>query len=193
MHTLVVFAHPSPDSLTGATAHRVAARVAATPGHTAEVADLTTEGFDPTFTPADAEAARTADDAPADVRREHERVERADNLVLVFPVYWWSFPALLKGWIDRVFTNGWAYGEGGTALAGHQVHLVALAGGDSDMYDRHGYAESMRVAIDHGIFEYCNTRVTTSRFVHDSDSADAATIEGVVDALVADLTTAALV
>ncbi|ACU37288.1 NAD(P)H-dependent oxidoreductase [Actinosynnema pretiosum subsp. pretiosum] len=193
MHTLVVFAHPEPDSLTGSTARRVADLVAATPGHTAEVADLTAEGFHPTFTAADLKTTRTAADAPADVRREQERVERADHLVLVFPVYWWAFPALLKGWVDRVFTNGWAYGKGGTALVGRGVHLVALAGADADMYERHGYDESMRVAIDHGIFEYSGTRVTSSRFLHEADNPDAATVTGAVDALVADLTSAALV
>jgi putative NADPH-quinone reductase len=45
---------------------------------------------------------------PADVLAEQARIDRADALVLVFPIYWWSLPGLLKGWIDRVFVNGWA-------------------------------------------------------------------------------------
>jgi NAD(P)H dehydrogenase (quinone) len=39
---------------------------------------------------------------PDDILREQQRVERADMLVFVFPVYWWSVPGLLKGWFDRV-------------------------------------------------------------------------------------------
>ena len=47
--------------------------------------------------------------ASADVLAEQARIDRADTLVLVYPIYWWSMPALLKGWIDRVFSNGWAF------------------------------------------------------------------------------------
>lgn len=46
---------------------------------------------------------------PDEVLREQQRVERADMLVFVFPIYWWSVPALLKGWFDRVLTVNWAY------------------------------------------------------------------------------------
>ena len=42
--------------------------------------------------------------------REMERIERNQAPVIVFPVWWWSMPAILKGWIDRVWNNGWAYG-----------------------------------------------------------------------------------
>lgn len=47
--------------------------------------------------------------------------------MLVYPVYWWSMPGLLKGWIDRVFTNGWAYDEGPDAKPDQlQVLVVEL-------------------------------------------------------------------
>ncbi|MFJ6076038.1 NAD(P)H-dependent oxidoreductase [Streptomyces sp. NPDC093065] len=44
----------------------------------------------------------------------HRRVEVADRLAFIYPVYWWGMPAMMKGWIDRVFTEGWAcqYGSG---------------------------------------------------------------------------------
>ncbi|WP_083448823.1 NAD(P)H-dependent oxidoreductase [Actinoplanes rectilineatus] len=184
MHTLVVFAHPEPDSLTGSTAHSIATGVTGTPGHTSEVADLTAEGFDPTFTTADLAVIRGTGRPPEDVRREQSRIERADRLVLVFPVYWWTMPALLKGWVDRVFTDGWAYGDGGDALVNREVHLVALAGASAGVYDRHGYTESMRVAIDHGVFEYCNSRVTSSHVLHDVDQVGTATLTAKIDALV---------
>ena len=47
---------------------------------------------------------------PDDVRDHQARVDAADVLTLIFPIYWWSFPAILKGWIDRVWNRGWAYG-----------------------------------------------------------------------------------
>ncbi|MFC9219789.1 NAD(P)H-dependent oxidoreductase [Streptomyces hygroscopicus] len=57
-----------------------------------EIADLSEERFDPRFTPADRRAYREGGDYPADVMAEHRRLERATDLVLVFPVYWWSMP-----------------------------------------------------------------------------------------------------
>jgi len=107
MHALAVFAHPQRDSFTGA---MLAATLAglADAGHSAEAADLYREGFEPRFGPQDYAQFR-GETLPADVLREQARIDRADALVLVFPVWWWSFPAVLKGWIDRVFSEGWAY------------------------------------------------------------------------------------
>ncbi len=125
---------------------------------------------------------RGVGDRAAGRERCEERIERADALVLVLPVYWWHAPALLKGWIDRVFQYGWAYGdEGGgpvrgEAIAALDVHLVGLAQADAGVYGRHGYADSLRVGIEHGIFECCGGRVSSSRLVHwaDGDAGRAA-------------------
>ena len=89
---------------------------------------------------------------PDDVNAEQQRINRADALVLVYPIYWWSFPAQLKGWIDRVFTQGWAYDERDgklVKLLGHlPVHLIALGGADQRTYARYGYFGSMKTQID---------------------------------------------
>lgn len=105
MHTLVLFAHPDSTSLTASTARQIAEGIVEA-GGTAEVADLASEGFDPRFSDADLQLMQGAGPVPDDVRREQERVERADSIVLAHPVYWWSMPSLLKGWIDRVLTFG---------------------------------------------------------------------------------------
>lgn len=193
MHSLVLFAHPQPESLTGATARAVAAGLSTAAGATAEVADLATEQFDPRFTAADLAAMRGQGPFPADVRREQERVEGADAVVLVYPVYWWGMPGLLKGWIDRVLNYGWAYGDDrvrGDALAQRDIHLLALAGTDPGTYQRHGYTESMRIGIEHGIFEYCRTTVASSRFIYDTEEGTPIPLADTVAAVVADVTAA---
>ncbi|WP_198284163.1 NAD(P)H-dependent oxidoreductase, partial [Bacillus cereus] len=78
-----------------------------------------------------------------------------------------SFPALLKGWIDRVFTQGWAYEDDANGklvkkLQHLQVHLLAIGGADQRTYARHGYFGAMKTQIDYGIFGYCGARVVTS-------------------------------
>jgi NAD(P)H dehydrogenase (quinone) len=172
MHSLVLFAHPQPESLTGATAQLLATELRAATGDTSEMGDLAAEGFDPRFTAADLAVMRGRGPVPDDVRREQERVERADAVVLVYPVYWWGMPGLLKGWIDRVVTYGWAYGDdtaSADALSRRDFHLLALAGVDVGTYQRHGYTESMRIGIEHGIFDYCGTAVASSHFLYDTE------------------------
>lgn len=175
MRTLIVVPHPNPDALTHAIAKRVAEGIThADPTATVEIADLSAEGFDPVFNTADIAHFEKRAAAPDDVAREHERLDRADTLVLIYPLYWWSFPALLKGWIDRVFTNGWAYDENPDGkvlkkLQRLQVHLVANGGADAGMIERHGYATAMTTQIDHGIFDYCGADVASSTLLLASD------------------------
>lgn len=173
MHALIVVAHPDPRSLTHAVAARLAEGISQS-GHATEVADLMAEGFDPRFSATD-HAVHLKEAAPsADVLAEQARIDRADALVLVYPVYWWSMPGLLKGWIDRVFSNGWAYDEipGGKLekkLGRLPVHLVALGGAGQRTYQRHGYSSAMKTQIDHGIFDYCGARIVTSELLLPSD------------------------
>jgi NAD(P)H dehydrogenase (quinone) len=169
MHALIVVAHPDPNSLSHAVAQALADGVSGA-GHSVEIADLAKEGFDPRFSPNDLAVHRREIAQPADIAFEQARVDRADALVLVYPIYWWSMPALMKGWIDRVFANGWAYEEledmKTIKKLGHlPVHLVALAGADMRTFARHGYYGAMKTQIDHGIFGYCGAPVVTSEFL----------------------------
>ncbi|MGO7153722.1 NAD(P)H-dependent oxidoreductase [Rhizobium leguminosarum] len=174
MHALIVVAHPDPQSLThGVAAHLAEGITLSDAGHSFEIADLAAEAFDPRFSAADIALHLREGVLPADVAAEQARIDRADALVLVYPVYWWSMPGLLKGWIDRVFTNGWAYDYGADArlvkrLGRLPVHLVGLGGADVRTYARHGYFGAMKTQIDHGIFDYCGARVVTSEVLFEA-------------------------
>ncbi|MGZ0714848.1 NAD(P)H-dependent oxidoreductase [Pseudomonas palleroniana] len=177
MHALIVVAHHDPASLTHSLATQVAAGLTAS-GHSYEIADLAGEGFDPRYTLADHQVHRARATPPADVLAEQARIDRADALVLVFPIYWWSLPALLKGWVDRVFVNGWAIDYGPDLpvvkkLRHVQVHLLAVGAADEGAFERHGYAQAMRTQIDYGIFDYCGAQVMTSQLLLESESGTA--------------------
>ncbi len=178
MHTLIVTSHPHPDALTQAVARRIADGLSTAPGATMELADLHAEGFDPRYTRHDLDGHHRLSAFPADVLAEQARLDRADALVLVFPVYWWSMPALMKGWIDRVFTGGWAYddssGQGVLKKLGHlSVHLVGLGGADARTWHKRGYTEAMKTQIDTGIFDYCGAPVLSSTLLLETDTGDA--------------------
>ncbi|MDQ0041398.1 NAD(P)H-dependent oxidoreductase [Variovorax boronicumulans] len=158
MHALIVVSHPDSRSLTHAVARSFAEGVEESGKHTTEIADIAAEGFQAAFNQADRAAYFLQKPLPPDILREQERIDRADALVLVYPVYWWSFPGQLKGWIDRVFSNGWAYDEApdgtlGKRLGRLAVHLIGIGGADGGTYARHGYDKAMRTQIDHGIFD----------------------------------------
>lgn len=177
MSSLIVVAHADPDSLTHHVA-RTAADAIRAAGGGAELADLTAEGFDPRFLSADLDLYRGKGRAPADVVAEQERIDRADHLVLVFPMYWWSLPALLKGWIDRVFVGGWAYSDAGDGapigmLQRLTIDLVIVAGDDAESFERHGIPQAVRTQLERGIIGYCGAIHGATDYVYESDSRDA--------------------
>ena len=75
-------------------------------------------------------------DQKVDVAAEQAALEAADRVVLQFPMYWYSTPALLKQWEDDVLLYGWAYGSTGNALAGKELLVAVSTGGAGDAYSR---------------------------------------------------------
>lgn len=180
MAALVVIAHPDSASRTHQVARRVtqALEEAGTP---VAQADLHAEGFDPRFTLADRRRYQSAGPVPPDVAAEHARLDAVDDLVLVFPVYWWSMPAMLKGWVDRVFVNGWAFDDRTTPMTRKlgrlTIHLVMLAGDDADSFDRHGYGTAISTQIVSGVLGYCGARTGTTVVLHESEVRSPESIE----------------
>lgn len=153
MNVLLVVAHPRPDSLTHVVAQEFA-RALVTRGHVPEVADLYREGFDPVLMPSDEPDWADPDKvySPA-VRTEMARVERNHATVLVFPVWWWSMPAMLKGWVDRVWNHGWAYGNRNYPHA--RVWMLGVAGVTEEAYHARGTDAAMRTSLEGAILGYC--------------------------------------
>lgn len=123
MHALIVFCHPEPQSFNGALAD-TAEQTLRAQGHTVERADLYAQGFDPVEGPrhysrradpayfaalSEQRAAGRDHSTPDDVRYEIDRLQRADLVILQFPLWWHAQPAILKGWFDRVFVYGELY------------------------------------------------------------------------------------
>jgi glutathione-regulated potassium-efflux system ancillary protein KefG len=90
-------------------------------------------------------------DEQIDVGEEQRLMVEADRIVLQFPFYWYSSPALLKKWIDAVMTYGWAYGQNGDALAGKELLIAISTGGPAEAYRPEGYN---RYAIEDLLLPY---------------------------------------
>ncbi len=178
MKILAVFAHPSRKSFTGALLDEFVGS-ATSAGHSVDVLDLTGEGFDPCYNMDDLAVYGGVSDVPEDIALQQKRINDADAIAFFFPIWWWSMPAILKGWIDRVFSNGFAfsYDDAGnlTGLLKHQkVALFCPAASDQGLYRRYGYHAAFQRQIDAGIFGYCGIKdVETYLFPEADDNEDA--------------------
>jgi len=150
-NTLIVTCHPRSNSLTAAVATRFMANA---PGVDFEIADLYAEGFDPRLGPEDepdwGDPNKTYSAA---VRSEMERVGHNQATVMVFPVWWWSMPAMLKGWIDRVWNHGWAYEPG--AYPHRHVWMIGVCGNSQEGFAKRGYDKAIETQLKVGVLEYC--------------------------------------
>lgn len=131
MRHLIVVAHPAETSFTLALAGAYAAELAAL-GETRQIHDLYRMGFDPVLRPGELEAPDAGHPPAADVARAQDDVRAAEVLTVVYPLWWLSMPAILKGYVDRVFARGFAYeAENGKVrglLGGRKCVLVTLSG-----------------------------------------------------------------
>lgn len=181
MNALIVHAHPEPQSFCSAQMHTAQAALEAQ-GYTVTVSDLYAMGFDPVAKAGDFGHRQNPDylvyaleqrhgwedgSIAGDIRAEVDKLQAADLLILSFPVYWFSLPAILKGWIDRVLLSGVAYGgrrvydRGG--LAGKRAMLLTTLGSRphmlADARSIHGHFDDMFRHIQQGTLGYIGCTV----------------------------------
>ncbi|WP_100445494.1 NAD(P)H-dependent oxidoreductase [Glycomyces xiaoerkulensis] len=175
MHVHIVYAHPSTGSLNAALRDE-AIRTLEARGHSTTLSDLYAMKWKPVadyddlgpvtdenFMEASGEAHRSGT-LSDDIRREQQLLLDADAVILQFPLWWFTMPAIMKGWVDRVLTNGFGYGTvrgwrryGEGVLAGkHGLAIVTTGAAEAHMSDRgiNGSIDDLLFPINHGIFFY---------------------------------------
>ncbi|MDV7352626.1 NAD(P)H-dependent oxidoreductase [Rhodococcus oxybenzonivorans] len=195
MRILWVSAHPEPRSLNAAL-RKVALRTLTVDGHEVRSSDLYAMDWNPVVTAADfrhehdrrlhigqrSRQALEQGTLAADILAEQRKLDWADALVVQFPLWWYGMPAILKGWFDRVFVEGYGYGvrgaDGSTRrygdgmLAGKRALTVVSFGGSADSVGPRGIngaMDELLFPIQHGIFWYTGMSVMPPFLV---DSAD---------------------
>lgn len=112
MRLLVIHAHPVPESFNAALC-RVAVTAAREAGHEVRLIDLYAEGFNPVMSAQERRGLDSAAPPPADVAPHVEALQWAEGLIFIYPTWWYSQPAMLKGWMDRVWRPGIAFAAPG--------------------------------------------------------------------------------
>ncbi|MBO8158926.1 NAD(P)H-dependent oxidoreductase [Thermosyntropha sp.] len=157
MKALLVYAHPNPLSFNAAIAATVKEELEKK-GIEVKVKDLYAMNFNPVLSKADLEGTHTGN-VPADIKAEQEDVRNADIIVMVAPIWWYSVPAIMKGYMDRVFSIGFAYEytESGPRglLNGKKGLIITTAGADEKTAKETGLDKVVDMGIAQALFGFC--------------------------------------
>ncbi|WP_016833590.1 NAD(P)H-dependent oxidoreductase [Herbaspirillum lusitanum] len=212
MNVLIVYAHPEPRSLNGSLKNFAVARLEAS-GHAVQVSDLYAMNWKTPLDVDDSLAPRNGErfDASlaskhafenglqsADIAREQDKLRWADTVILQFPLWWYAMPAIMKGWVERVYAYGFAYGVGehsdthwgdrfgeGT-LSGKRAMVIVTTGGWESHYTARGIngpIDDLLFPIHHGILYYPGFDVLPPFVVYRTGKTDAARYAGICEAL----------
>ncbi|XP_077742377.1 ribosyldihydronicotinamide dehydrogenase [quinone] [Canis aureus] len=178
---LIVYAHQEPKSFNGSL-KKVAVDELSRQGCAITVSDLYAMDFEPRATRKDvigdlsnpelfnygmeAYEAFKKRSLASDITDEQKKVQEADLVIFQFPLYWFSMPAILKGWMDRVLCQGFAFDIPGFYDSGFlkdKLALVSLTtGATAEMYSRSGVSGDFRYflwPLQHGALHFCGFKV----------------------------------
>ncbi|WP_292156048.1 NAD(P)H-dependent oxidoreductase [Mesorhizobium sp.] len=188
MRVFIVHAHPEPNSFNGGLT-RAAQGALSAAGHEVVISDLYAMGFNPVsdrrnFTTVgdanyyrqqaeEANAAAQGGFAP-DIQAEMDKLFWCDVLILQFPLWWFGLPAILKGWVDRVFASGGRIYGGGKwydrgVFAGKRAMCSVTIGGPPPIYSSRGLngpIDAILFPINHGMLYFVGFTVIEPFLVH---------------------------
>lgn len=155
MKVYIVYAHPNPHSFNHALLESFTKGLGLA-GHIYEVADLYGMNFDPRLT--EQELPGSGGHRPIEIIKQQDKVSWAEAIVFIYPVWWTGPPAILKGWIDRVFSVGFAYGFDEVtgqpmSLLKHQKALIlSTAGSNQEQAEASGMTSALRAVMEDSVF-----------------------------------------
>ena len=166
MKVLTVVSHPRVNSLTFSVADRFLQGLADA-GHETEMLDLHRSGFNPVLWEAD-EPDWSSDRKiySPEVEAEMERMKKYDALAYIFPIWWFNLPAMLKGYIDRVWNNGFAYGS--NKLHHKKVLWLGLAAAPKEHFEKRQYDKMLSQHLNTGIADYCGISNSKVEILYDT-------------------------
>ena len=179
MKHLIIYAHPNPQSLNSYLKQTLAEHLWDT-GHEVVIRDLCEINFNPILSLEDMQGQRLGK-VSDDVRQEQEFISWAEHITFIYPIWWTGMPAVMKGFIDRVFSYGFAYrydqGVQKGLLTGKQTTIINTHGKSRAEYESIGMDKALSLTSDKGVFTYCGLEINQHFFFDKADKANFEIIE----------------
>lgn len=178
MKHLIIYAHPNKESL-NAFFKQAIMQSLQQKGNEVIVRDLYALSFNPVLSPKDITGQMKGIVSP-EIQEEQDYIAWADALTFIYPVWWTGMPAIMKGYIDRVLSYGFAYrydqGVQQGLLTGKSAIVVNTHGKSMEEYRDTGMHEALLRTSDKGIFQYCGLHLKQHFFFGKAEKAGKETI-----------------
>ncbi len=176
MNHLIIYAHPSQNSF-GQKLVDVLTHQSQAQNWEVTVRDLYAMGFNPVLSGNDLELLHNGI-TPNEILKEQQCISRANFITVIYPLWWAGFPAILKGYIDRVLSYGFAYkNESGKIkglLTGKKVFIVTTLGNNLSNYEANDLLTAFQTIHRDEIFGFCGMEVMGHRFFEKVTTAEPA-------------------
>ena len=173
MRHLVIAAHPSARSFNHAVVEAYTSELIER-GHRVECRDLYGAGFNPILSARDL-AAVARGKLAKDIKVEQAAIRRADVLTFISPLWWSGFPAMLKGYLDRVFCAGFACVIKGEdylpGLSGKKGAIITTSGATAKEFKSGGTLRALRTIYDEGLMEFSGIEMVRHLYLNGIDPA----------------------
>ena len=173
MRHLVIAAHPSTRSFNHAVVEAYTSELIER-GHRVECRDLYAASFNPILSARDL-AAVARGKLAKDIKVEQAAIRRANVLTFISPLWWSGFPAMLKGYLDRVFCAGFAYvikgGDYLPGLSGKKGAIITTSGATAEELKSGGTLRALRTIYDEGLMEFCGIEIVRHLYLSGIDPA----------------------
>lgn len=167
MKILVVVAHPRKNSLTASITKRFTEGLIKA-GHEYEILDLYAEGFNPILYTQDEPDLNTSNKIYSkEVMFEMERIRQNDALVFIFPMWWYSMPAIMKGYLDRVWNRGFAY-DSPTKLPVQKLRWITLVGTEQSKFEKRNFHLMTEQYLNSGLAGFTGVLDSEVHFMYNS-------------------------
>ncbi|MEG9489042.1 NAD(P)H-dependent oxidoreductase [Mannheimia indoligenes] len=154
MKHLIIYAHPANHSFN----HAILEKAIETSPNNVVVRDLYHLNFDPVLTWQEFSQTLSQQYSP-DIATEHQYWREADVITLIYPLRWMGFPAILKGYLDRVLSYDFAYRNGDIESIGlltdKKMQQFVTLGNPNEKYERKGFLAAFEHTLGKGLFEFC--------------------------------------
>lgn len=179
MRHLIIYAHPNENSLNH---HLLNTVIETLQYHNEEiiVRDLYDIGFNPVLSLNDMQGQRMGK-VSDDVKTEQDHISWAEQITFIYPIWWTGLPAMMKGYIDRVFSYGFAYrydqGIQKGLLKGKKTVIINTHGKSHEEYEKTGMDKALTLTSDNGIFVYSGLEIIRHFFFDKADKASPENLE----------------